>query len=118
LKFAPRSFFYATAWWAFYRLQKPSLLFSSFSAYSKHALGLSPSPPLVTPWFRSRAWKIKAPEFDDDPPSPPSQLVVPRYLSSFGEFARLSLGITSSPPMYFFYASLVILIAGEILSWI
>jgi hypothetical protein len=45
-------------------------------------------------------------------------LVVPRYLSSFGEFARLSLGITSSPPMYFFYASLVILIAGEILSWI
>jgi hypothetical protein len=74
--------------------------FSSFSDYSVRCLGL---PLLTVPW--SQTWKITAPDFDDSLPSPPATASPPATLrdrrisfASFGEYARVSLGIHQPPP--------------------
>jgi len=76
--------------------------FSSFFDYSRQCLGLSPPPLLIVPWKGSRTRKITAPDFDTDDPPPPSRPSArrPQHLTfaSFGEFARVSLGIASPPP--------------------
>lgn len=69
---------------------------SSFADYSKSHLGVSPPPPLIIPWCQT--WKITAPEFDDDSPSPsPAVTTVipnqPPIFTSFGEFARAKLDL-------------------------
>lgn len=77
--------------------------FSSFSDYSVWCLGLSPPPLLTFSW--SQTWKITAPDFDDSLPSPPATASPPATLcdrsisfASFGEYARVPLGIHQPSP--------------------
>jgi len=74
-------------------------LFHSVTEYIKEVTGILPPRPVIVPW--SRAWRLRALEFIDEPPSPSpvtsSSPTSPVTFSSFGEFASHVLGVRYSP---------------------
>jgi len=75
------------------------VFYASFADYARTRLGSLPPPPQTVQWTipRCGTWRIMAPEFAGDAleSSAPAH---PPIFSSFGEYARVVLGVSGNPP--------------------